>query len=223
VKEPAVSTSERHLLPNFGDLIIHLAADRVPEIAAAIEERLRQPWSRRPESEQDQGVGVPAVFQRDEATGQRPVGVWLYGRDDQEIYVSNIVPLGVGSLTHAEYNDALTEFAEEFAIPAAESLGGHATLDVEPYDIAEVIGRDAYSKLMAFSRSSNRSTGTAHPSDKAKWHAFILAVRDVPDHEPPDASRLIEWFQADGWGDEAAYELGIEYERAMALLDYASR
>ena len=71
--------------------------------------------------------------------------------------------------------------------------------------------------LRHFSRAANKATGAAHPRDRERWYAFLIAVHCNP--KRLDTEHLVQWFvEVDGWSEERAHELASDYDFALGLL-----
>lgn len=179
------------------------------------------------------GVAAIASWQRDEVLAARvptidatvftysgesapEAHVWLtWGEDSAE--VSNIVPSLAGSLTYDEYNGIAALFDQEVLRP---SLGGLAVkIELGPCDehIGDLLSKATVDALRAFSHAANKSTGTAHPNDAGRWQRFVILAH-IEDASL-DSEMLQRWLCEDeGWGDDEALDLAIQYERARSLL-----
>ncbi|WP_287103958.1 hypothetical protein [Brevundimonas sp.] len=84
------------------------------------------------------------------------------------------------------------------------------------------ISEPAAAALRRFSGAANKSTGASHPSDQARWFAFIVAMHRGRDRL--DAHQLYRWlWEVEGWDEESSFSLAGEYERLLALLVYADQ
>ena len=76
--------------------------------------------------------------------------------------------------------------------------------------------------LRRFSAAANKATGSSHPLDRTRWFAFLLSVHGVT--PSLDADRLARWLvEVEGWSDDKAHDLVVEYEFGLALLDEYDR
>ena len=87
--------------------------------------------------------------------------------------------------------------------------------------------RDSYlspgtaKKLQTFSSAANKSTGSGHHYDQERWFDFLVDLhKDRPDF---DGTILERWLMDNGWSDDTASDLVIEYEFAQALLSFYDR
>jgi hypothetical protein len=150
------------------------------------------------------GAGAPSasVFLFDEPHGAR---------------LTNIVPTSTTSLSFDAYNLIAASFVRDVLAPLAQPLGVRVDLGPAEKSIDELLPAVAAAALQRFSRSANRATGTAHPQDAEKWDQFvILAHRE---HAAMAPSTLRRWLVEDeGWDDEQAFSLSLQYESALRLL-----
>jgi hypothetical protein len=206
------------LVPRFRDLDFH--GLEMDALADAIEQRLAQPWQRARDKEEDPILNEKfRVFLR--RGGDEPGLLLFLATLDSMVYVSNIVPTEKSELSRNEYNAALSEFYEEYALPAAGALGGEARLGGDVIDLQADLGETAFGALVAFSRSANRSTGSSHPMDRERWFAFLVAVHRSDAYLSVDV--LAKWLVLDGWSESVASDLAIEFETGRDLLAYAER
>lgn len=71
--------------------------------------------------------------------------------------------------------------------------------------------------LHNFSILANKATGSSHPRDQERWFQFIFAAYRAP--QQLDIDNLMRWLvEIEGWSDEKAHDLVIEYEFGLALL-----
>lgn len=209
------------LVPCFRELEFINGAQVFDPLTQGIERRLKGPWER------DRGLeegpilrGEYRVFRRHPSNGQPGLLLHLMA-EDERVLVANIVPTEVGQLTTDDYNAAIVDFTDRFARPAARELGIEINLGSEFIDLESELPADVYSALTAFSRTANRSTGSAHPMDRDRWFDFLVRLYrsggDVPSWV------LQEWLTLDGWPESTSYDLIIEYEFGMGLLRYVEQ
>lgn len=219
-------TREDPKLPRYGDLTVRGVA--LDELAPVLEGHLHAPWSRAAEIEeswQERGAtrDQPVVFRR-EPNGDLPgAHLYLFTREDGSLYVSNVVPTEAGQLTEMEYNGLLREFHDVTVRAAADEIGAWSELDVADYDLAERAGIEVRDTLARFSRAANRSTGASHPMDAERFDDFVIQAAGLDPERRPGADTIAEWLVADGWSDDMAWDLALQYERGLRLLDRKSR
>lgn len=72
------------------------------------------------------------------------------------------------------------------------------------------------SERMLTTFCANKSTGSAHPLDKERWNEFMISV--VNKHEDLPLDALNEWLLDDGFSEDMAHKLLIEFENGTNLL-----
>lgn len=131
--------------------------------------------------------------------------------------VTNIVPVEASQLKKAQYNALLQDFVSSVAVPASadNELVLEITDDVRA--IESWISDEAARCLRRFSLGANKSTTNTHPSDSARWEAFVIEVH--LGGRPLSTDVLIQWLiEFDGWDESAATKLAIDYENGLSLL-----
>jgi hypothetical protein len=160
------------------------------------------------------------VFRRRGEAALPAASLTLWERPDG-FYVSNIVPTEASELSYGEYNALLQDFADKVARPVAEAQGCSVEITPGRQRLEDWVSPVVAEALRRFSSAANKSTGASHPMDQKRWFAFLLAAHRSA--ASLDADRLARWlYQAHGWDEDSAHELAGDYERAMALLDYAA-
>ena len=214
------SSGHHHLLNVFRDLTLLTDTGRLDEIAAAITERLDDPWRRateHDESDVNREIVDWRVFER-LADSERP-GALLFlvtNRTEGNLYVSNIVPTKGRSLGVENYNEILVEFTNRFARPVADDRVIPCELTSDWVDFAGDLGQTAFQALVAAAIFPH---GT-HPSDRERWIKFILTARQ--EALDVDLVLLARWLEAEGFTPRRASDL-VEYDFALKLLDLYDR
>ena len=149
--------------------------------------------------------------------GEDIAGVlWIHSKDHL-LKVSNIVPTIGNNLSFEQYNFILNEFKHQFIDNIAHDYEAEVLLSKDYFDMEDHIGKRALEKLQYFSETSNRSTGRSHPLDFKKWSDFIFAVHT--EKRNLSADDLFHWLLEQGWWDNIANELSLDYEYALSLLE----
>jgi hypothetical protein len=131
--------------------------------------------------------------------------------------VSNIVPRNVGELGIAKYNTILRDFVVRVAGPAAQEGGFAIELTSPNQTLEDWLDTESATALRRFSRLANKSTGAAHPMDRERWYAFLIATHHAS--KRLDSDHLARWLvEIEGWSADRAQELAIDYEFALGLL-----
>lgn len=146
------------------------------------------------------------------------VFIWIKDRGNGEFRVTNIVPMEKNSLNYDEYNEILVKCAVDCIIPCAEHVGLNNTITSEDVDIEDYMSPLTVEKLRDFSAAANKSTGSSHPYDNERWNDFICKAY-IDGHERV-VSILGRWLLEDGWDEEMAFELSIEFEQGIAVLSH---
>ncbi len=215
------SSDHHHLLNVFRDFTLLTEPARLDEIAAAITERLADPWRRateHDESEVNRGMVDWRVFER-LADKERP-GALLFlvpNRTENNLYVSNIVPTKGNWLGVENYNEILVEFTNRFARPVADERAIRCELTSDWVDFAGDLGQTAFEALVGAAIFPN---GT-HPSDRERWIRFVLTARQ--EALDVDLTLLARWLEAEGFTPRHAADLVAEYDFALKLLDLYDR
>ena len=131
--------------------------------------------------------------------------------------VFNIVPVLSNSLEYKEYNYILTQFKSNFIDSISSKYNAEVTLSKPEKIMKETIGEDAYSVLKSFSSGANKSTGNTHPLDFNRWCDFVFII--YRNKIELSVDELINWFVEDGWSDDMATKLGLEFEYSLDLLE----
>ncbi len=145
--------------------------------------------------------------------------LWAQGEGYE---VTNIVPLEVGELGYRRYNLALQNFVDVVAEPAARKSVFKIEMTAAKQGLRDWLSPDAVDALRSFSVAANKATGSAHPMDRRRWFSFLLAAHR--DRRGLDPERLTRWLtEVEGWPEDQAHDLAIEYEFGLALLDEYDR
>lgn len=143
--------------------------------------------------------------------------LWMWNFNGY-LEVFNIIPLIDNSLDYDEYNHILNEFYKTFILKLKEKFSAKVVLSKAEKQIIETIGEDALKALIAFSHGANKSTGNTHPLDFNRWCDFVFII--FRNKIELGVSELIDWFEENGWSEEMAHKLGLEYEYSLDLLEH---
>lgn len=207
----------------FRNMCLKVSADLIAELRIALIESAAAPWRFDPERSEEikrSTVGSEDVLLfRHDATDQLPAAaLTLWGRNDG-YYVPNIVPLETRSLSYTEYNSVLIDFVDHIAGPVCNRLGAEIELSSGSQSLEDWTTEDVAARLKRFSAGANKSTGASHPMDQKRWFDFLVASHRSGTEL--DGETLARWLrEVDGWDEESAYELAVDYENALALLTY---
>ncbi|MBH5396627.1 hypothetical protein HZZ13_02285 [Bradyrhizobium sp. CNPSo 4010] len=213
--------SEPNAIEVFQDLILRAPAGDISVIRSALVGYVSGHWQHAPEAEKSLKRntsldGDVIAFQRASDAVLPAAGLTLWSRPDG-YEVSNIVPRETGKLGYGTYNALLREFADLIARPAA--IGGGFLVEVtsDSQSLQDVSSPDVAAALRRFSGAANKSTGATHPADRKRWMHFLILAHQSGGALSTDF--LTRWLvEAEGWDDESAHDLAIQYEFAQDLL-----
>ena len=207
------------LIPTYRDVEIPDGDAHFDELARLIAATTASGWTHDPSKEKSPLLSDHrwCVMVREDGPGRPGLAVFLTTKPGVA-YVPNIVPTAKHELSYAEYNAAAFEFATTFATPAAQTLGLRVDVGDEVIDIRNDYPPEVAAALLTFSRTSNRATGSGHPSDRERWFEFITLVHNS--RADLSATDLGIWLELDGWDERMASDLVIEFEFALGLLRY---
>lgn len=204
----------------FRDLYIKLNGVKVEELIEQFTARCGDHWHRALDREKDAGsMGEKAFsFEHTAGDGLERAGLSLFQKESNTWYVPNIIPLDSSQLSHDQYNKILENFLETIVRPSIAGLQVTAELTGDVLFLKDVVGEDVAALLHNFSVLANKSTGSSHPCDRNRWFDFLIAVQRK--RISLDTDLLINSLMEDGWSEDRAHDLAIEYEFAIGLLDY---
>jgi hypothetical protein len=205
----------------FQDLFLYGPAESRPALRQALLDRVAAPWSHDEKKEKQliKGAGSDAdilAFQREEREGLAAATLTLWSRSDG-YKVTNIVPLEIGQLGYTKYNAILQDFEQQIATPAADQVGFQVKTTAARQSIDDWLSPKAAHALWLFSSAANKSTGSSHPLDRERWLQFLIEAHKSDGRL--DTGTLARWLtEVEGWDDDHANELAIEYEFGLDLL-----
>ena len=204
----------------FQDLFLTCSDERRSRFREALLQYARAPWRHAEEREKElshDGHDVMA-FEREAGSGivSSSVVLWLFEKGD-EYKVTNIVPLDVNSLGVTGYNDALNDFKDRIAEPASKDSGFRVRITPREQSVRDWTSKEAADALQFFSEAANKSTGSAHPSDRKRWFQFLMSAYKA--NKKPNPELLERWLvEVEEWPPDTASELVTEYEFGVDLL-----
>ncbi|WP_375274982.1 hypothetical protein [Methylorubrum thiocyanatum] len=210
----------------FQDLALRGPESGRSALRQALIDNAIAPWRHAEDEEEDLaahagGEADVVVFQRDAGDELHAAGLVLWSRSGG-YEVTNIVPREVRELGHAGYNALLQDFIDRVATPAAKQAGFSIETTSPQQSLSDWLPPAAVDALRRFSATANKATGSSHPLDRTRWFAFLLSVHGAT--PPLDADRLARWLvEVEGWSDDKAHDLVVEYEFGLALLDEYDR
>ena len=137
--------------------------------------------------------------------------------------VTNIVPAKQGQLSVSEYNSLLQDFIGQVVQPAQSEVGFVQSLTDPFRKLDSWISEGAAEALRRFSALANKSTTNSHPNDSERWEQFVVAVH-LEEGSPLGTDILMQWLvEIDGWDEQSAQKLTIDYEKGLSLLETYDR
>ncbi len=149
-------------------------------------------------------------------TGQNaPKSKLGLNKNEKGYYVTNIIPLDKSQLSIDEYNKVIGIFVKEVLHPA------NLQYELSKADITleDLLTDESCKKFRTFSGTSDKSTGRSHPSDEEKWFEFIYST--VKNGEYLDLESLRFFLQEDGWDEQTAWDLSLDYEYGYEAMKHA--
>ena len=157
-------------------------------------------------------------FECDARLGRPDATLWVSTKDEGTVlYDTTIVPISESRLTSAQCNNVVKSFVTDMLEPIASEYGVHVDVSGDTFEMRDHISGPTEKRLSLFSSAANKSTGASHPSDKSRWLDFILSCHNEQAKLHPED--LEAWLRHDGWSDEMASELALQYEFARDLLN----
>lgn len=210
-------------MDTFKDFELSASPQEQATFVETVENRLTDGWTRGTEYERRGGPENDLTcFACDARGDRRAATLWLAKKGEDLLYISNIVPLAGGQLSYSQYNAILDEFVEAYAQPVADLLGLSLFTTPGTFEVGEVLSEAAHHSLLRFSGAANKSTGSSHPNDRARWIEFLTrAHRDETLLTGPELFRFLT--EKEAWPPDIARELEREFEFAAELLSSYDR
>ncbi len=144
--------------------------------------------------------------------------IWILINEEKcNLEIINIVPLINKHLEYKEYNYILDCFRDNFLLDLLHRFNASIKESKAYYDLKDELGEDVFKALLMFSDCANKSTGNTHPMDFDRWCDFIFLYHHSNRHLSADV--LIGWFKEEGWDEEHAHDLAIEFEQETMMLE----
>ncbi len=207
-------------MKQFKDLDITGPDEQLGLFVDALSTNLPADWHRDRKAEvrlaEFAGEEAGFAFSRDAKGGDPKAGLFL-ARERGRLHVPNIVPTDAGTLSIAQYNRILDEFAHMLRthLPSNDQLKiGVSSEDVA---ITDWVSNEAAERLQRFSTLANMSTGSAHPLDFERWADFLIQVHR--EGSILNSKLLSRWLVEElDWPPGRADQLAIEFDFARSLL-----
>ena len=202
----------------YKDISLPISEEQFETLASTITAGLSPPWSIPVRKFEARLPGLPTYVFAYLGADAPPATVTLAYLEGAAI-VANVVPVAIGQLTRAEYNAVFDLFCADCLLPAARALNFQWSETAERRDIGDWLSEQAKRKLTVFSDFANKGSGSAHPSDNARWLDFI--VQSHKEHSALGAEVLRRWLIEElSWPETIAVQLASEYENARELLTH---
>jgi hypothetical protein len=201
------------------EVTIECRYEDVPKLGNAISTHLPTGWIRDVQAEAQLNDAKYLCFSSHNRDGIVDSYAWLvYSQERSNVWLANIVPNGSSHLNVSQYNEIAYDLYESALRPGTEGLGFASSISDEDVDYAHYgISLETIELLRNFSSAANKSTGSSHPRDRARWFAFLIAIHK--DRAELDSTALGQMLGEDfGWSGEITSDLQIEYEFALGLL-----
>lgn len=143
--------------------------------------------------------------------------IWMWLSSGQ-MEIFNIIPLIGVNLSCEQYNYILSYFDDSIINQISKNFNPKIEISKPYLDMEDIIGNEAFRKLSFFSDMANKSTGHSHPLDSKRWFDFLVTVCRSKKHLSSDDLRV--WFTENGWSESVAYELSLDFEYSINLLEF---
>jgi hypothetical protein len=201
----------------FRELTIDGPPNALLSLVEAMSRRSTVGWRRDEEAEERlrDSSGQYFAFDTELADG-RVVTLWLYQRRNaQRVSVANVAPREPGEITRRQYNELVEHFHNKVLLPASAGLDVKIQMTTDTMELEDFLSPATAKRLIGFSRTANK--WGLHPLDRERWYDFLIAAHR--ERTKLDATTLREWLtDEEGWPEETARELAIEFESGRDLL-----
>jgi hypothetical protein len=204
----------------FRELLIHTNQQKLEEIVSTLEKELPNNWIRNKVSEKkiESSSSIKYyIFTCDNTNSLESASVFLVKNKDDNYRIGNIVPKDLNKLSKDQYNAILVSIYNLLR-PICENFKVEITISTDDQSIEDWLTESSSKKLKSFSILANKSTGSGHPSDEERWFSFIVSVHI--NNDKISTTRLSNWLMEQGWHEDTALQLIIEFEQGLSLLKY---
>ena len=203
-------------MKTFRELQIAVDEANTEKFITAVDAVLANGWTRK-EVVDDPTSGWH-VYYLCESRGERSKALLaIFRKDARLLYVSNIVPGEVSELTHDQYNTVLMDFHDNILRKLETDFPVTILATGDQRRIEDLMSSDTFKLFRSFSGLANKSTGSAHPMDRDRWYAFLIAVNR--ENSTLNTHDLMRWLtEVEKWPERTAHDLVIEFEFAKGLL-----
>lgn len=188
-----------------------------------ITKNISAPWQRSLDREKDASSFVSEqvfCFERVADDINLACGLTIFHKDEKTLYIPNIVPRESGQFSVDEYNSLLTEFYQIYLYPYADANHINIEITNDTLSDEDILNKTVADSLRRFSVLANQSTGSSHPCDRKRWYEFICLAFDLSKSKSINTELLQQILIEQGWGNDKALDLIIEYEFGTGLLEY---
>lgn len=204
-------------MKNFKDFSLYGTKENLQKFKDNIDYYITGDWKKGNESQfKDNSIAFCYVGKE---VNKSTVYLYIKNINEFKFEVINIIPMVKNSLNYDEYNEVLEKCVNDCIIPCAEKYDLSYTLTSGNDDLEDYMSKESAMNLRIFSSSANKSTGSSHPCDRSKWNKFICEA--FKNNDDNVISILGRWLvEEEGWDDESASKLVIEFEQGISLLLY---
>jgi len=206
-------------MKKFRDIFIHLDHLNEQEVFDEITKSCNDIWERAYEKEKNMHLLSKKgyYFEHKEKDFLPAAGLAILNKESNIWYVPNIIPLKKGNLSYEEYNNLAENFTKTILQEAKKKYNFKIELTSDSITSEEILGEMPAKLLSNFSNLANKSTGSSHPSDQKRWFDFIYSIGIS---EEVYADQVEKILIEQGWSEDYAAELALEFEFAQALLSH---
>ncbi|MGD6777715.1 type II toxin-antitoxin system PemK/MazF family toxin [Sutcliffiella horikoshii] len=211
-----VSKSEE--IRTFKDLSLKGPQEELERFKQKLLEKIEDDYFRSLESNED---FPDFIMIKNQGIQKVDDSIIYYRITHSEHKVTNIIPIQKSNLDFLEYNNIVDNLYSYIIAPLITEY--HFNLDVNITSgvlaLEDLTNEEVAKKLTLFSRAANKSTGFSHPLDRERWLDFIYS--SFKTDNIIDLDYLSRWFvEIEGWSNEIANDLVINYEYSINLLTY---
>jgi len=208
-------------MKTFRKLSITLNGYEPEDLIKKLETQNAQYWSHNIEKDryiEDLSATV-YCFAYSENIDKPPAQLYLMEKQKGIFSVTNILPTEKYELSYDEYNSLLLSFHDELVVPAVQQTSIHIEITPPEIKLEDFIPKNVANSLQAFSSNSKKSIDIYYqPFNQQSWFEFLTTLHRSKAHLSTEL--LEKALLEDGWSDESAVKLGMEYEFARDLLKY---
>ncbi|ESP95075.1 hypothetical protein [Pseudoalteromonas luteoviolacea] len=207
-------------MKRYRELIITIAERDIEQFSECLASAATKSWARN-KGREDEALSFVGFSSKPYCfdhiiNNEHIASLWLANNEEGGLEVSNIVPTKEICLSVSKYNSILESFLEKVISSAKDKVNFQVSITNEEFTLEDELSEEASQALRVFSSSANKSTGHAHPLDKKRWFHFInLAFKSSSEF---DTDILEKFLVEDGWDEEKASKLTIDFEYSIGLL-----